>query len=112
MSPEFSKVNVVDTKPEASPSSNRSFDALLTLLLILPLLPIVTILLLLRVLREEFPIGFISGWYLDSDFLGKTRKNSIDSIINVWSPALSLSERGLPLYELAFEIECGATVIS
>jgi hypothetical protein len=75
---------------------------------LLPLLPIVLVLLVLRVLREEFPVGFISGWYLGSDFLGRNRKSSIDSIINVWSPALKPGT--LPQYKLAFEIECASTV--
>ena len=32
------------------------------------------------------------------------------SIVNIWSPALSSSDRGLSAYEIAFEIETGATV--
>ena len=55
-------------------------------------------------------MGFISGWYVDNDFLGRSRKSSMQSIVNVWSPALSPSDRGLPLYEMIFEIESGATV--
>ena len=32
----------------------------------------------------------------------------MDSIINIWSPALKPGT--LPMYKLAFEIECGSTV--
>ena len=77
---------------------------------LLALFPIALFLLLLRYLREELPVGFISGWYVDNDFLGRNRKSSMQSIVNVWSPALTPSDRGLPLYEMMFEIESGATV--
>lgn len=111
VSSEYSKSTVTGspvTQLSESFTTNERLMNSLVVLALLPLLPVIMILLALRVLREEFPVGFISGWYLGSDFLGINRKSSMDSVINIWSPALKPGS--LPLYKLAFEIECGSTV--
>ena len=107
---EYIKNDYTSVKELAKTKENEKLGTLILLVALLPLFPIALFLLLLRYLREELPVGFISGWYIDNDFLGRNRKSSMQSIVNVWSPALTPSDRGLPLYEMMFEIESGATV--
>ena len=107
---EYIKSDYTSVGESSRMKQNEKLGTLIFLVALLPLFPIALFLLFLRYLREELPVGFISGWYVDNDFLGRNRKSSMQSIVNVWSPALTPSDQGLPLYEMVFEIESGATV--